>query len=193
MSHAMQGHPRWAGRSEEFWQNVVQWRRNWLPTPWENPMNSMKRQKVIKIGKNSSEKLTKRWLLTGRKVMTKLDTIWKAEISFCWQGPYGQSYGFSCSHVWMWELDHKEGWTSISGFFWILVLEKSLESPLDCKEIKPVNPKGNQVWVFFGGTTAEAPKLWPPDAKSQLIGIDPDFGKCWGQEQKGVTEDEMVR
>ena len=74
----------------------------------------------------------------------------------------------------------------------MVVLEKSLESPLDCKDIKPVNPKGNQVWIFFGGTTAEAPKLWPPDAKNQPIGKDPDAGKNWGQEEKGVTEDEMV-
>ena len=90
----------------------------------------------------------------------------------------GQSYGFSSSHVRMWELDHKEGWTSKNWCFWIVVLEKTLESPLDCKEIKPVNPKGNQPWIFIGRTDAEAeaPTLWPPDVKRRLIGKDPDAG-----------------
>ena len=102
------------------------------------------------------------------------------------------SYGFPSSHVQMWELDHKEGWVVNNWCFWI-VLEKTLESPLDCKEIKAVNPKGNQPWIFIGRTDAEAPVLWPPDAKSQLIGKDPDAGKDWRQKEKGAAEDEMVR
>ena len=94
----------------------------------------------------------------------------------------------------MWELDYKESWGSKNWCFWTVVLEKTLESPLDCKEIQPVHPKGDQPWVFIGGTDAEAetPILWPPHAKSWLIGKDSDAGKDWRQEEKGVTEDEMV-
>ena len=94
----------------------------------------------------------------------------------------------------MWELDHKEGWAPKNWCFQIMVLEKTLKSPLDCKEIKPVHPKGNQPWIFTGRTDAkaEAPTLWPPDVKSRLIGKDPDAGKDWGQEEKGTAEDEMV-
>ena len=92
----------------------------------------------------------------------------------------------------MWELDHKEGWTLKNWCFRTVVLEKTLESPLDCKEIQPVNPKGNQ-WIFIGRTDTEALILWPPDVKSQLIRKDCDAGKRWGQKEKGTTEDEMVR
>ena len=92
----------------------------------------------------------------------------------------------------MWEMDHKEGWVPKNWFFWIVVLEKTLESPLDCKEIKPVSPKGNQSWIFIGRTDAEAPILWPPDAMNRLIRKDPDAGKDWRQEKKGTTEDKMV-
>ena len=94
----------------------------------------------------------------------------------------------------MGELDHKEGWASKNWCFWTVVLEKTLESPLNCKESKPVNPKGNQPWKFIGRTDAKAkvPILWPPDAKSWLIGKDPDAGKDWGQGEKGTTENEMV-
>ena len=94
----------------------------------------------------------------------------------------------------MWELDCEESWTLKNWCFWSVVLEKTLESPLDSKEIKPVNPKGNKSWIFIGRTDAEAeaPVLWPPDAKNWLIGKDPDAGKVWRQEEKGVTEDEMV-
>ena len=108
--------------------------------------------------------------------------------------PSSQSYGFSTSHVWMWELDYKESWALKNWCFWFVVLEKTLESPLDCKEIQPVHPKGDQSWVFIGRTDAEAetPVLWPPCAKSWLIGKDPDAGKDWRQEEKGTTEDEMV-
>ena len=105
-----------------------------------------------------------------------------------------QSYVFSSSHVWMWELDCEESWARKNWCFWTVVLEKTLESPSDCKEIKPVNPKVNQSWIVIGRTDAEAeaPILWPPDAKNWLIGKDPDAGKDWGQEEKGTTENEMV-
>ena len=105
-----------------------------------------------------------------------------------------QSYIFSRSHVWMWELDHKESWALKNWCFWTVVLEKTLESPLNCKEIKPVNPKGDQPWIFIGKTDAEAegPILWPPDAKKWLIGKDPDVGKEWRQEEKGMTEVRVV-
>ena len=92
----------------------------------------------------------------------------------------------------MWELDHKEGWVPKNWCFWAVVLEKTLESPLDSKEIQPVNLKGNQPWVFIGRTDAEASILWPSDVKSQLIGKDPDAGKDWRQEEKGTAEDEML-
>ena len=105
-----------------------------------------------------------------------------------------QGYGFSSNHVWMWELDYKESWAPKNWCFWTVVLEKTLESPLDCKEIQPVHPKGNQSLVFIGRTDVEAgtPIFWPPDVKSWLIWKDPDVGKDWRQEEKGTTEDEMV-
>ena len=108
-------------------------------------------------------------------------------------GPSSQSYGFSSSHVWMWELDYKENWASKNWCFWTVVLEKTLESPLDCKEIQSAHLKGNQSWIFIGRTDVEAetPILWPLDAKNWLIGKDPDAGKDWSRE-KGMTEDEMV-
>ena len=92
----------------------------------------------------------------------------------------------------MWEMDHKESWVLKNWCFWTVVLKKTLESPLDCKEIKPVNPKGNQSWIFIGRTDAEAPILWPPDVKNWLIRKDPDAGKDGRQEKKGTTEDEMA-
>ena len=105
-----------------------------------------------------------------------------------------QRYSFSNSHVWIWELGHKESWEPKNWCFWTVVLEKSLESPLDCKQIKPVHPKGNQSWIFIRRTDAEAksPILWPPDLKSWHIWKDPDAEKDWRQEEKGTTEDEMV-
>ena len=110
------------------------------------------------------------------------------------KGPSSQSYGFSNSHVWMWELDYKESWAPKNWYFWTVVLEKTLESPLDFKEIQPVPPKGDQPWVFFGRTDveAESPILWPPDAKNWLIWKDLDAGKDWRWEEKGMAEDEMV-
>ena len=108
-------------------------------------------------------------------------------------GLSSQSYGFSSSHVWMWELDHKENWVPKNWCFWTVVLEKTLESPLDCK-IKPVHPKGDQSWIFIGMTDVEAetPILWPLDGKNWLIWKDPDAGKDWSPEENGSTEVEMV-
>ena len=105
------------------------------------------------------------------------------------KGSSSQNYGFSSSHIWMWELDYKESWVPKNWCFWTVMLEKTLESPLDCKEIQPVHPKGDQSWVFIGRTDAEAetPILWPPDAKSWVIWKAPDAGKGWGQEEKGLT------
>ena len=105
-----------------------------------------------------------------------------------------QSYAFSTSHVWMWQLNHKEGWVSKNWYFRTVVLEKTLKSPLDGKKIKPVNPKGNHPWIFVGRTDveAEASILWPLDAKNWFIWKDPDAGKDWKWEEKGMTEDEMV-
>ena len=113
---------------------------------------------------------------------------------FTSKGPSSQGYGFSSGQVWMWELDYKESWALNNWCFWTVVLGKTLEGPLDCKEIQPVHPKGDQSWVFIGRTDAEAgtPILWPPHAKSWLIWKDPDAGKDWGQEEKGMTEDETV-
>ena len=100
---------------------------------------------------------------------------------FANKGPSSQSYGFSSGHVWMWELDYKESWVQKNGCFWTVVLDKTLESPLDCKEIQPVHPKGNQSWLFIGRIDAEAETsiLWPPDVKKWLIWKDPDARKNW--------------
>ena len=112
---------------------------------------------------------------------------------FADKSPSSQSYGFSSSHVWMWELDCKEGWVLKNWGFWTVVLGKTLESPLDCKEIQPVYSNGNQSWIFIGRTDAEAetPILWP-DVKNWLTGKDTDAGKDWRQEEKGTTEDDIV-
>ena len=134
-------------------------------------------------------------LLPGRKIMTNLDSILKIrDIYFVDKGSSSQSYGFYSGHAWMWEFDHKEGLTLKNQCFWTVEMEKTLESLLDGKEIKPDNPKGNQSWIFIRRTNAEAetPILWLPDAKSQLFTKDPDAGKDWRQDEKGMTEDEMV-
>ena len=118
----------------------------------------------------------------------------KSRHYFANKGPSSQGYGFSSGHVQMWELDCEETWAPKNWCFWTVVLEKTLESPLDGKEIQPVHPKGNQSWTFIGrtDTEAETPILWPPDAKSWLIWKDPDAGKDWRQEEKGTTEDEIA-
>ena len=130
----------------------------------------------------------KRSLLLGRKAMTNLEQhIKKQRQYFANKGPSSQRYGFSSNHVWMWELDYKESWVPKNWCCWTVLLEKTLESHLDCKEIQPVHPKGDQSWIFIGRTDAEAetPIFWPPDAKSWLIWKDPDAGKDWGHEEKG--------
>ena len=135
----------------------------------------------------------KRHLLLGRKAMTNLESILKSrKYHFVDKGL--QSYGFSRNHVWMWDLDYKESWALKNWCFWSVVLEKTLERPFDCKEIKSVNPKGNQHWIFIGKIDAEtaAPVLWPPDAKSWLIRKDPGDGKDWRQEETGTAEDKMI-
>ena len=124
-----------------------------------------------------------------------LDSILKKQGHyFADKGPSSQGYGFSSSHVWMWELVYKESWVPKNWCFWTVVLEKTPKRPLDCEGIKPVNSKGNQSWMFIGRTDVEPeiPKLWPPDAKNWLIGKDSDAWKDWRQEKKGMTEGEMV-
>ena len=136
----------------------------------------------------------KRCLLLGRKVMTKLDSILKIrDITLSTKACLVKAMFFSSGHVWMLELDCEGSWVPKNWCFWAVMLEKTLESPLDCKEIQPVHPKGYQSWVFIGRTDVEAeiPILWPPDVKSWLIGKDWDTGKDWGQEKR-TTEDEMV-
>ena len=132
--------------------------------------------------------------LSGWSYDKPRECIKKHRHHFANKGPSSQRYGFSSSHVGMWELDYKESWVPKNWCFWTVVLEKTLESPLECKEIQPVHPKGNQSWIFIGRTDAEAetPVLWPPDTKNWLIGKDPDAGKDWRQEEKGTTEDEMA-
>ena len=119
--------------------------------------------------------------------------IQKQRHYFVNKGPSSQGYGFSSGHVWMQEMDFKESWAPKNWCFWTVVLEKTLESPLNC-EVKPVSPKGNQSRIFTRRTDAEAetPILWPPDAKNWLIGKDSDAGKDWRQDEKGITEDKMI-
>ena len=115
-------------------------------------------------------------------------------LDFANKGPSSQSYDFSDSHVWLWELDYKESWVLKNWFFWAVLLEKTPKSPLDCKEIQPISPKGNQSWIFIGRTDAEAetPILWPPDVKNWLFGKTLMLKKDQRQEEKGMIEDEMV-
>ena len=137
----------------------------------------------------------KRRLVLGRKVMSNLDSILKSrETTLPTNVCLVKAMVFSSGHVWMWELDYKETWAQKNLCFWSVVLEKTLESPLDCKEIQPVHPKEDQSWVFIGRTDVEAetPILCPPDVKNWLIGKNPDAGKDWRQEEKGTAEEEMV-
>ena len=138
--------------------------------------------KITADGECSHE--IKRLLLLGRKVINNLDSILKSR-DIANKGP--TRLWFSSGHVWMWELDCKESWEPKNWCFWTVVLEKTPESPLDCKEIQPVHAKGDQSWVFIGRTDAEAetPIFWPPHGKSWLIGKDPDAGKDWGPEETG--------
>ena len=145
--------------------------------------------KITADGDRSHE--IKRCLLLGKKATANLDNILKSRDITLPKRPCSQSYSFTRSHVWMWELDHKESWALKNWCFWTVAFDKTLESPLDSKEIKPVNLKGNQSQIFIGRTDAEAetPILCPPDAKNWLIVKDPDAGKDWRQEEKGTTED----
>ena len=127
------------------------------------------------------------------KLWQSWTAYYQRQTSLCWQKSIYSNYGFSSSLVWIWELDLKGSWALKNWCFWTVMLEKTFESPLDSKEIKTVNPKGNQPWIFIRRTDTEALILWPPDVKSWLIGKDPDAGKDRGQEEKGVTEDRMVR
>ena len=132
----------------------------------------------------------KRCFILRRKAVTNLECIKKQRRYFANKGLYSQSYGFSSRHVWMWQWDHKEGWAPKNWCFWTMVLEKTFESPLDCKEIKPVNSKVNQLWIFIGVTDAKAEALilWPPDVKSWLIRKDLNARKDGRQQEKGTTK-----
>jgi len=136
----------------------------------------------------------KRCLLLGRKAMTNLDSIFKSRDITLPTKVHLVKATVSSGHVWMWELDCEEDWVPKNWCFWTVVLEKTLESPLDCKEIQPVHSEGGQPWDFFGrnDAKAETPVLWPPHGKSWLIGKDSDAGRDWGKEEKGTTEDEMA-
>ena len=150
---------------------------------------------LVKITVNGDCSHEIRWLLFGRKAMTNLDSVLKGkDITLPLKNPYSQNYTLSTSHVWMWELDHRKGRALKNWCLWNVVLEKTLESPLDRKELKPVNCKRNQPQVSTGrtDTEAEAPVLCPPDVKIWLIRKDPYDGKDWREKGKRVTEDEMV-
>ena len=151
--------------------------------PWRNGGHS---SRPLQISKYSNNMISSNFWLDS---MLK-----KQRHYFANKGPSSQGYGFSHGHVWMWELDCEEGWALKNWCFWTVVLEKTLESPLDCKEIQLVHFEGDQPWDFFGrnDAKAEAPVLWPPDAKSWLLGKDSDAGMDCGQEEKGTTEDEMA-
>ena len=142
--------------------------------------------KIIADGDCSHD--IKTCLLSERKAMTFRQHIKKQRHYFANKDPSSQSYGFSSIHVWMWELDYKESWALKNLCFWTVVLEKTLESLLDCKEIQTVHPEGNQSWIFIGRTDVEAetPILWLPDEKNWLTGKDSDAGKDWRQEEKGT-------
>ena len=166
------------------WQIGKKWKQ-WQTLFWWAPKSLHMVSAVLKL-KDACSLQEKLW--------QPRQHIEKQRHYFANKSPSSQGYGFSSGHIWRWELDYREGWVQKNWCFWTVVLEKTLESPLDCKEIQPVHPKGGQSWVFIGRTDAEAetPKLWPPDAKNWLIGKDPDAGKDWGQEEKWMTEDEMV-
>ena len=133
----------------------------------------------------------RRWLFLGRKAMTNLDSVKKQRHHLADKGPYSQGCGLSSSHVWLWELDHKEGRAPKNWSFWTVVLEKTLQSPLDCKETKPVNLKGDQPWILIGRTdaAAEAPIPWPSDTNSWLIRKDLDAEKDWKQKKRAIKDE----
>ena len=165
----------------------MHWRRKWQPTPVFLPGESQGWRSLVgcRLWGHTESGL--------KRLSSSSSTPWKKTYDqprqhikkqrhyFADKGPSSQSYRFSSSHVWIWELDHKKSWVPKNWCFWTMVLEKTVESPLDCKEIQPVHPKGNQSWMFMGRTDAEAEALTPPDVKSQLIRKDPDAGKDWRQ------------
>ena len=170
----------------------MHWRRKWQPTPVLLPGEFQGQGSLVGCclwGRTESD--------TTEVIKKSYDQprqyIKKQRDYFANKGLSSQGYAFSSSHVWMWELDCEESCVLKNWCFWTVVLEKTLESPLDCKEIQPVHPKGGQSWIFIGRTDAEAetPMLWPPDAQSWLIWKDPDAGKDWRQEKR-TTEDEVV-
>ena len=137
-----------------------------------------------------------RCLLLGRKVMTNLDSILKSrDITLPTKVRLIKAMVYSSGHVWMWELDYKESWMLKNWCFWTVMLERTLKSALDCKEVQPVHPKRDQSCVFIGRTDVEAetPIFWPPNVNKWLIWRDPDTGKDWGQAEKAMTEDKMFR
>ena len=186
-------HKGWVQKDWCFWTVVLEKTR----VPWTARSSN---QSILK--KISPESLE---LMLKLKVELK-DTPWKESYDqprqhtkkqrhyFAKKCLSSQGYGFFSSHVWMWELDYKESWVLKNWCFWTVVLEKTLENPLDCKEIKPVHPKGDQFWVFIWRTDVEAETtiLWPPDVKNWLIWKDPDAGKDWARDEKGMREDEMA-
>ena len=172
-----------------FWiRNIIPIKGKWLRIILTDCKNT---SALVMMGKNSIMAIQMQSSMSSDKgrILTQ-----KQRHYFANKGPSSQGYGFSCGHVWMWELDCEESWAPKNWCFWTVVLEKTLESPLRCKEIQPVHPKGDQSWVFIGRTDAKAetPILWPPHAKSWLIEKDPDTWRDWGQDEKGTTEDEMA-
>ena len=172
---------------------------------WSHHFMANRRGKSRSSDRFSFLRLQNHWAQWLQPWNLKMSTPWKESYDkpgqrikkqthhFSYKGPSSQGYGFSSSHVWMWELAYKESWGPKNWCFWTVVLEKTLESPLDCKETQPVHSK-DQTWLIIGRTDVEAetPKLWPPDVKNWLIWKDSDAGKYWGQEDKGTIEDEMV-
>ena len=163
-------------------------------TSWQIDGETMETVKDIIFGVPKSLQMVTAAMKLKESYDQPRQHIKKQRHYFANKGPSSQSYGFSSGQEWMWELDYKESWAAKNWCFWTVVLEKTLESPLDCKEIQPVHPKGDQSWIFIGRTNAEAeaPILWLPDAKNWLLGKDPDAGKDWRQKEKWTTEDEMV-
>ena len=156
-------------------------RRKWQPTPVFLPGESQGRGSLVGCHLwDRTESDTRLKQLSSSRQRIK-----KQRHYFADKGLSDQSYCFSSSHVWMWELDYKESWALKNWWFWTVVLEKTLDNPLDCKEIQPVNPKGDQSWIFIGRTDAEVPILWPSDGKSWFIGEDPDAGKDKRQKERG--------
>ena len=168
-------------------EELTHWERPWC---WE----------ILKAGGEGDDRAWDDWMAS----LTWCTWVWASSGSWWWTGKLGVLHlmglqrvgnnGFSSGHVWMWELDCKESWALKNWCFWHAVLEKTLESPLDCKDIQPVHLKGNQSWMFTGrtDTKTEIPVLWPPHAKGWLTGKDSDAGRDWEQEEKGMTENEMA-